>query len=88
MQNPKVGKYTPEGTVYPSQSLSGKPYARSEYDPPPAILHDLGGGAFAVGDVFPPPGFDAEAELNRLKALVAPAPTSSRRVSEAGEKAE
>lgn len=86
MQNPKIGRYTPQGTVYPSETLSGKPYARSEHDPPPAIVHDLAGGAFVVGDVFPPPGFDAEAELNKLKTLLAPTP--SRRVSEASEKAE
>lgn len=86
MHNPKIGRYTSQGTVYPSETLSGKPYSRAETDPPPAIVHGLTESVFAVGDVFPPPGFDTEAELVKLKALLAPAP--SKRVSDTSEKAE
>lgn len=79
MSNPKIGRFTPEGTVYPCETITGKPYSRSEYDPPPAIVHEFGGGFFAVGDVFPPRAFDVEAALASLRAEVAPPPMSPSR---------
>lgn len=79
MTNPKIGRYTPEGTQYPSETITGKPYARSEYDPPPAIVHDFAEGYFAVGDVFPPRDFDVNAALAGLRAEIAPPPLSPSR---------
>lgn len=81
--NPKLGKSTPEGVVYPSQMITGKPYARAELDPAPTIVHEFADGYFAVGDMFPPADFDVEAELAKLRAEVAPAPppVSKRAVS-------
>lgn len=77
MNNPKLGRYTPEGTVYPTETITGKPYARGEYDPPPAIVHNIGEHWFSVGDVFPPQDFDLDAALEALKAAVKPSPVKS-----------
>ena len=74
MTNPKIGKSTPEGVVYPSETITGKPYARAELDPAPTIVHEFADGYFAVGDMFPPAGFDVDAALAALRAEVAPAP--------------
>lgn len=71
--NPKIGSYTPEGTVYPTETITGKPYARGETDPPPAIVHGVGEQHFAVGEVFLPPDFNVEAALDELKAALKPA---------------
>lgn len=74
MNNPKIGQYTPEGTIYPSETLAGSPYSRGELDPPPPIVHGLLPGYFAVGDIFPPRDFDVEAEIGKLCAELTPAP--------------
>lgn len=78
--NPKIGKYTPQGTVYPSETITGKPFARAEREAPPAIVHELAEGYFAVGDVFPPRGFDVEAALSALRAELVPTPSSRKPV--------
>lgn len=66
--NPKIGTYAPEGAVFPTQTISGKPFQRSEYDAMPPVIHDLLDGHFAVGEVFPPRDFDVEAALQELNA--------------------
>lgn len=72
VDHPKIGKYLPEGTVYPTETITGKPYARGEFDPPPPIVHEFAVGYFAVGEVWIPRGFSVEAELEKLKAVVKP----------------
>lgn len=69
--NPKIGTYTPEGTIYPTETITGKPYARGEFDPPPAIVHGIGEYHFAIGDPFAPRDFDVEVELDLLRAALA-----------------
>lgn len=71
LSNPKLGRYTPEGMIYPTETITGKPYARGEYDPPPAIIHNIGEHWFAVGDVFPPRDFNVEVALDVLRAEIA-----------------
>lgn len=66
--NPKIGTYAPEGTIFPTQTITGKPFQRSEYDAMPPVIHDLIGGHFAVGEVFLPRDFDVEAALQELNA--------------------
>lgn len=73
--NPKIGQHTPEGTVYPSETITGKPYARGEIDPPPLVVHQLDDTHFAIGDPFAPVGFDVDAALAALRAELAPAVT-------------
>lgn len=85
MQNPKIGKYTRQGTEYPTETLSGKPYSRAETDPPPAIVHHLTDSAFAVGDVFAAPGFDVDAALAKLRAELAAAERVQRKPVEKSE---
>ena len=68
--NPKIGKLNPG--VYPSETITGKPYQKTEYDPPPAIVHTLVDDYVAIGDPFPPRDFDAEATVNALKVELAP----------------
>lgn len=69
--NERIGTTDADGTVrYPAKSLSGRP----DYERPPTQMHQLGGGKFVVLDIFPPPGFDANAELAALKAALKPAP--------------
>lgn len=70
--NPKIGTYTSQGTEYPTETITGKPFVQGDYDPPPAIVHGLLEGHFAIGDVFPPPGFDVNAEIAKLNAEIAP----------------
>lgn len=71
--NPKIGTYAASGAVYPTETITGKPY---QYDTPPAIVHDLLNGHFAIGDVFPPRDFDVEAALMALNdELSASAPS-------------
>lgn len=75
--NPKIGTFNGEGAItYPTETLAGAPYSRGQFDPAPAIMHGLPGGHFAVGDVFPPKGFDVEAALAALKKELT-APTKS-----------
>ena len=70
MSNPKIGKL--EAGEYPTQLITGKAYERGETDPPPLIVHDLGNGYVALGDMFPPRDFDVAAALDALKAEVTP----------------
>jgi hypothetical protein len=83
MTNPKIGKL--EENQYPSQLITGKPYQRSETDPPPTIVHDLGEGYVAIGDMFPPAGFDIEAALDVLKAELAPKASGKKATEKASE---
>lgn len=86
--NPKIGRYTPEGAVYPSEMITGKPYSRSETDPAPTIVHDFAEGYFAIGDLFPPREFDVNAALAALRAEITPAPVvSSKRATSTIEEA-
>lgn len=71
INHPKIGRYTPEGTLYPTETITGKPYARGEFDPPPAIVHMLQDGYFVIGEVFLPRGFDVEVELDLLRSVIA-----------------
>lgn len=71
--NHKIGHYNDDGTLtYPSKTLAGADFERGEFDPPPAHLHNLGGKFFAIGDVWPPKGFDVNAELDKLRAELTP----------------
>lgn len=85
--NPKIGTYSAEGVLYPSETISGKSYTRGELDPPPAIVHEFAPGYFAVGDVFPPAGFDLEAALKTLASEVAPPPARRNAADPTPEKA-
>jgi hypothetical protein len=66
--NPKIGTYAPEGAIYPSETISGKPYSRTEYDPPPTIVHGLLDGHFALGEIWLPRDFDVNAAVAALNA--------------------
>lgn len=73
--NPKIGTIHADGSLtFPSETLAGAPYERGDFDPMPPIVHTLDAvGHFAVGDVWPPLGFDAHAALDALKAELAAA---------------
>lgn len=71
--NPKIGTYAPEGAIYPTETISGKPYSRSEYDPPPTIVHGLLDGHFAIGEIWLPRDFDVNAAVAALNAELRPA---------------
>lgn len=71
--NPKIGIMHDNGTyTWPTETLAGASFAHGDFDPPPAMLHTLDAeGRFAVGDVWPPRGFDVQGALDKLKAELA-----------------
>lgn len=79
MIDPRIGTYADDGSIVerPTQTLSGRP-AQSPY---PAVTR-LDANHFAVHDRVAPRGFDVNAALDEMRALVAPASSRRRSIRE------
>ena len=73
MTDERIGTINADGSlIYPAKTFIGRDFIHEETSATPPVLHMLPGKRFVVGEIFYPPTFDVNEELDKLKAELAP----------------